>query len=142
MRSRRADLHVVLLRSMPTLSGRRDRELAGIAPLVDVVHVDAGRVLMRQGTSGREAFMVVEGEAEVRRDGETIATLGPGELLGELALLDQLPRTATVTAMTPMSLLVVSKQNFGPFVETPGVGEGVAKTLAARFRRTQERLPV
>ena len=89
-----------------------NRDLRTIRRTLEEVTVPAGRVLCEQGTIGREFFIIVKGEAAVRRNNRKVATLGPGQYFGELALLDRRPRSATVTSETEMDLLVLGQRQF------------------------------
>src|SRR5699024_11165967 len=92
---------------------------------------EAGTVLVDQGDLGREAFFVIEGTAVVKRNNRRIGTLGPGEAVGELALLDHGPRTATVTAKTDMTILVLSAREFSGLIEqVPGLANKLLGQLA------------
>ena len=106
------DPRVDRLRAVPLFTGCNDKHLEFIATRVDEVDVPAGKVLTEQGKSGGEFFIVVSGEAEVKRDGAVVDTIKPGEFFGEIALLDNGPRTATVTSTTPMRLMVLSPRQF------------------------------
>ena len=105
--------------------------------LCTTVHVRSGRVLCRQGELGQECFVVVEGRADVFIDITRVATVGTGELIGELALLAQRAcRTATVVATTDMPLLVLTRQEFASLAESsPGV---LQRVLRERTRRLVE----
>jgi CRP-like cAMP-binding protein len=129
-----------LLRRVPAFAGSTDRQLAAAARLVDESAVPAGAVLTKEGTIGREAFIVVEGEAEVTIQGDVVTRIGPGEFLGEMALVDHGPRSATVVAQTPMVLLVVSPGAFDAFVAQQPVARALAKELAERLRRSDAQL--
>ena len=84
----------------------------------------AGKVLIREGERGREFFVIVSGEVEVRRKGRKMATLGPGSFVGEMALLSKIPRVATVTAVTPLDVLVITDRAFLDLLEKmPGLPE-------------------
>ena len=87
-------------------------ELAAVARAGRDVRVEAGQTLCRQGESGEEFFLILEGEVEIERDGEQVARLGPGGFFGELALLTSRPRTATVGAMTDTALLVLDRRGY------------------------------
>lgn len=101
----------------------------------DQVELAAGRSLCEQGSIGREAFIIIEGSAEVKRNGRKVATLGPGDTFGELALLDHGPRTATVTAATPLKVLVIGAREFaGILDEVPPIAHKLLKSLAGRIR--------
>ncbi|MGQ0833077.1 MAG: Crp/Fnr family transcriptional regulator [Microthrixaceae bacterium] len=134
---KKQDPKVALLRTVPSLAGQPDKELAQMAPFVDEASVETGFVLMREGTTGREAFLVVEGRADVSIAGRSVAQVGPGELLGEMALLDHSPRSATVTALTPMKLLVMDPGSFASIARQPTAGWRMAADLAARLRRVE-----
>ena len=128
---------VAVLRSLPGLAGVPDRELVPLASLFDEAGVEAGHVLTREGASGRELFLVVTGQAEVTLRGDMLATVGPGEFVGEMTIFDGAPRSATVTAVTPMRLLVAGSQTFGTLLAHPAMVRCLAATLAARLRATQ-----
>ena len=100
----------------------------------------ANHVLTRENTTGRETFIVIDGWAAVSRGGEALAAIGPGEFIGEMSLLDQEPRTATVIAKTPMRLLALGPGAFTTFVSEPEVGRGLATQLAKRLREVEARL--
>ena len=91
------------LRGIDLFSQCTDKELEQIDALMTEVTLPEGKVLMREGEIGLEAFVIESGEAVVTRDGTELARRGPGMIVGEMALIDQGPRTATVTAATPMS---------------------------------------
>ncbi len=133
------DAKLAALRGVPGLRGLRDQELAALTRLVDEAWVPAGRVLVEQGTLGHQAFLVVAGTADVFSDGELIAQVGPGDILGELALVDHGPRSATVVAATRMQLLVIGKGAFTTFTEVPTMARTLARTLAARQREAEAR---
>jgi CRP-like cAMP-binding protein len=123
------------LRMLPGLRGRSGRELRRLRGLVDGCELRAGQTLTRQGELAREAFVIIEGRGRVLVDGVQVATFGPGDFVGETAMLDRRPRTATVIADTPVKALVVGPQAFSTFIEAPGVGRTLAVQLAQRLRR-------
>ena len=100
------------LRDVPFFSGLSKRELATVAQQTDEIDVEAGAVLAREGDFGHEFFVIIDGTAEVLRGGEPIAELGPGEFFGEMALIDDDRRNATVKALSPMKLLVMTRNSF------------------------------
>src|SRR5688572_32010639 len=102
------------------------KELDAIATLASEVEVGAGAVLAREGETGREFYVILDGKARVSIDGKDVAMLGPGEFFGEMSLLDQGPRVATVVAETPMELAVLDPREFTSLVEEhPGVARKV-----------------
>jgi CRP/FNR family cyclic AMP-dependent transcriptional regulator len=126
---------------IPLFSACSQRELARVAKAVDEITVDAGRVLVEQGRAGHECYVIVTGEALVERDANTIATLGPGDTIGELAVLDGGPRTATVTAVTDLDLLVLGQREFAALVsEVPSLSHKILVNLARRVRELDERV--
>lgn len=98
------------LKSIPLFASLSKKEQALVARHADQVEVDSGEVLAREGEIGKEFFVIESGSATVTREGAVINQLGPGDFFGEIGLLETLKRTATVTADTPMKLIVM----FGP----------------------------
>jgi CRP-like cAMP-binding protein len=106
-----------LMRRVPLLADRARKELDLISTFTELVDVDAGKVLTREGDRGREFFVLVSGSAEVTRGGEHVATIAPGDFFGEIALVTKLPRTATVTAPVGSRVLVMLDAHFRRLVE-------------------------
>ena len=104
----RKDAKIELIRSVPLFSRCTKKELAAIASEAYEFHPKEGTKLTRQGQRGREFMVIVEGSAEVVKNGRRVARLGPGDFLGEIALLCGAPRNATVTTTSPTRLLVVT----------------------------------
>jgi CRP/FNR family cyclic AMP-dependent transcriptional regulator len=127
-----------ILREVPAFRNLSNRQLHRIDALVDEVSVPAGHVLMREGQPGRQSVIVVSGRAEVSLRGRTIAELGPGSFVGEMAMLDSGPRTATVRAMSPMRLLVIGPAAFSTLMEVPAVAGPLVKEMAGRLRGVVE----
>ncbi len=100
------------LAKIPLFRNLSAKQLGAVDALVTTVDVASGRELIQQGKTGREFFLVVTGEAEVRHDGEVIATRGPGTFFGETALLLDQPRNASVVATTDMTIEVIDRQDF------------------------------
>jgi CRP/FNR family cyclic AMP-dependent transcriptional regulator len=96
------------LKSLPLFADVPDQELAQIAGFAQEVTVNAGRELVREGDFSYEFMAIEEGEAEVTRDGQHVADLGPGDFFGEMGLLEKTLRNATVTAKTPMRLVTLT----------------------------------
>lgn len=129
------------LAKVSLFAGADHKELVEISKATTEHTVDAGRVLVRQGEPGREAFIVVEGEATVTADGKEVARLGPGDTIGEMSLLDNGLRSATVTADTAMRLLVLDPREFkGLMMAIPAVAVKVATALATRVRELDTKL--
>jgi CRP/FNR family transcriptional regulator, cyclic AMP receptor protein len=131
-----------LLRNVRLFSICNKRELARIASLVDEVDAPKGKVLVRQGDLGSECFVIAEGRAKATMRGKGSAMLGPGSFFGEMSLLDQGPRSATVTAETDMHLLVLGSREFSALVEdVPIVAVRMMRGLAERLRDAEPRQP-
>src|ERR1700760_4710980 len=99
------------------LSKQHLRELSGLATPLDV---KAGHTLMRQGEPGRELVVIIDGKADIQRDGKTVSSLGPGDFVGEIALLLARPRGASVATATDMSIEVIEQHAFRNFLSDNG----------------------
>src|SRR5439155_8708870 len=127
-----------LLRRVPLFAACTDKELATVAALVDDIEVEPGEVVVEEGVPGRDSFIVVAGRAEVSLRGKVIARLEPGDFFGEMSLLTHRLRTATVTPITPMRLLVVELRNFMGLLEVGGVAKVMLRTVVERLRLAQD----
>jgi CRP-like cAMP-binding protein len=114
----RRDAKVELLKKVPLLAGCSKAELRQLARIADEIDLREGTVLTREGRSGREFFVLIDGTARVTKKGRKIADVGPGDWFGEIALLTDSPRTATVTATSPVDVLVITDRRFRTVVET------------------------
>ena len=118
------------------------RELARIAALTVEIDVPAGRVLMRQGEPAHEAFVIEQGTARATIRGKKASRMGPGECFGEMALIHSAPRSATVTAETDMSVLVLNSREFAALMEDlPSVSRKVLAAVAERLRDAERPQP-
>lgn len=139
MSRRRSDPKIASLQREPSLAMLADEEAAGLASFADLVEVPDGTVLTRQGQRGREAFLLVAGEAAVRRDGQEIARVGPGEFVGELALLDHRPRTADVVTVGAARVLVFDPDAFEEMLDSaPGLTRRLLDQVSSRLRAVDE----
>jgi CRP-like cAMP-binding protein len=131
----RKDGKIELLKKVPLFSQCSKKQLAAIASLADLIDLPEGTVLIREGARGGECMVIVEGAVEVRRKGRKINSLGPGDFVGEMALISGAPRTATVTTTQPSSLLVVTERQFWELLErTPKMQTSVIKALGERMQ--------
>jgi CPA1 family monovalent cation:H+ antiporter len=129
----RRNAKIDLLRGVPLFSGCSGKELGQISALADELFQPDGTTLIAEGTKGREFFVLVDGAVDVRRNGRKLNTLGPGSFFGEIALVAETPRTATVTATGPVRLLVITGQAFQRLLaETPSIQAKVMAALAER----------
>ena len=132
--------YVDVLSGVWLFSGCTKKELTALAALATQVDVPAGKVLATQGQPGREFFVVVSGKAEATRGNVPIGVLGPGTFFGEMSLLENKPRVATVTTTEPTSVLVLTAQEFDSVVEMmPTVDRKILVVLAERLRDVEER---
>jgi CRP-like cAMP-binding protein len=121
------------LKDVPFFSSMSEQDLAAVAEQIDETSVAAGTVLAREGELGDEFFVVESGTAEVTRGGAPVAKLGAGDFVGEVALIREERRTATVTATSPMALIVMTGSSFRSLDRlAPEVRETVSKALAKR----------
>lgn len=124
-----------LLANVPLFAGLVERDLRRISGLMTGLEVPAGKVITREGQTGREFIIILEGTASVTVDGDQVAAVGPGDFQGEISLLDGGPRTATVVATSPMRLLVASGQEFDQLLdEAPTIARKMLPALAHRIR--------
>lgn len=135
----RGDDKAGLLRNIPLFAACSTRELRRIAAIADELAIREGKVLTRQGGPGREMFILLDGKVKVERNGVQVNTLGPGDFLGEGALVLGKPRNATITAMTPLRALVISDVNFKQLLtEDTRISAKVHETLELRAPPDEE----
>ena len=136
MRLLHKDAKIELLKQVPLFEDCSKRELAEIASLADEIDIPAERDLTREGEAGKEFVIVIEGAADVLRDGELIAGLGPGDFVGEISLVTGQPRTATVRTREPSRVLVIGSQAFKTLMrDVPTIQTRVLMALAMRLPR-------
>lgn len=132
---------VFFLKSSPLFRPLPGDELARVASLADTVHLEAGEVLFRQGDPGDAFYMVVTGEVEVVVGSREVASFGPHEGIGEMALLDGQPRSATVRAAGPTTLLRIEQAAFEALVDrTPALAKAIYRALSSRLRLANSKL--
>jgi len=123
----------------PFFEGLSRGELLELAKVTEDMEVEEGKVLTREGQSGSEFFVIVDGEVSVTKDGQEIRTLGPGDFFGEIALLEDTPRTATVVAKTPLRFFVLTRRSFRSMLaHQPELERKVLAALEERVRATSE----
>ena len=133
------DRRTELIGGCALFRGLDQGQLAAVAESATEVDFPAGRVIARQGEIGTGFFIVVEGEVRVVRDGQTIATLGPGEFFGELSVLDRQPRIAQVVAATPTRCLALASWDFEKvLLANPALALAILRELAGRLRNVTE----
>lgn len=128
------NVKVEALKRAPLFAGLSKKELTALARVTDELAVDAGTVLCREGSLGREFFVIVDGSVEVTKGGKRLTSRGPGEFFGEIALLTTITRTATVTAATPLRCFVLTRGDFRRVLdENPKVERKVTEALGERL---------
>jgi CRP-like cAMP-binding protein len=132
-------MKVEALRRVPLFEGLSKKELTELARVTDDLKVEPGTVLCREGKTGREFFVIVDGEAAVTKGGKLIATRGGGDFVGEIALLSTKRRTATVTATASLRCFVLTQSAFQHVLaENPPVQMKVMRALAERLAADSE----
>ena len=125
-----------VLRAVPLFAGMTDRSLTSIAELAREATYEPASIIVREGEPGESFVVIVNGGATVEQDGRTVNLLGPGDFLGEIALIDGRPRTATVTATEPIAALVIDRAGFQRLMdEHPVVRHDLVSALTQRLRQ-------
>lgn len=133
--------HLARLGSVPLFASLDRKELKLIDRLADEVTAPSGKAIVVEGEAGNECYVIVEGTVDVSRNGEPVATLGPGDAFGEMSLLDSGPRTATVTATSAVDALVLGQREFSQaLADLPAVSRKLLAALARRLREGDERV--
>ena len=129
------DPRVALLRRLKPLHQLNDRELKLLARSFDEVQLPMGAVLTREGRIGNDCFLIADGEAEVTIGGVVVARVGPGEFVGEMALVSDGFRSATVRATTPMHLFTMHKSVFATLLDHAPMTRALLGQMTDRLRR-------
>ena len=126
-----------LIKRVPLFSAASKAELEEIASIADEIDLPEGKAVIKEGDTGREFIVLIEGTASVERGGRKLASLGPGDFAGEIALIAKLPRTATITTTSPVRALVITDRDFRQLLDhSPQIQIGVLNALAARLAPT------
>lgn len=134
MRLFQRDTKVAALKRSPLFAGLSNKELEELAQITEDMEVEAGTVLARQGEAGREFFVVLDGKVDVTRDGHALTPQGGVDFFGELALVADMPRTATLTARTPLRFFVLTSQGFRSMLaRNPDVELKVLRSMVKRL---------
>jgi CRP/FNR family cyclic AMP-dependent transcriptional regulator len=127
-----------LLAKVPLFEGLSKKHLQQVSNLATRIDAAAGKVLTTEGDRGAEFILILDGEVEVRRGDEVIATRGAGDYIGEIALIEHQPRTATVVATTPVVLDVIGQREFNTLMhDEPEIAEKVKATAAERIAKNE-----
>jgi CRP-like cAMP-binding protein len=128
------DTKVEALKRAPLFQGLSKKDLTDLARVTEDMELAQGAVLCKEGDTGQEFFVILEGDIEVTRHGEPVAVRGGGDFVGEIALLEDTRRTATVTAKTPLRVFVLTRQDFRRLVDqNREVERKVMQALARRI---------
>jgi CRP/FNR family transcriptional regulator, cyclic AMP receptor protein len=128
---------VDLIRRVPLFSSASKAELAEIASIADEIDLPEGKTIIKEGDAGREFFVLIEGTADVERGGRKVASIGPGDFVGEIALIAKTPRNATITTTSPVRALVITDRAFRQLLDhSPQIQIGVLQALAERLAPT------
>ena len=137
MRMFSQDTKVQALKGVPLFEGLSRKELVRLERVCEDVEVEPGKVLCQEGQIGHEFFVILDGKVQVTRKGGRVATLSNGDFVGEIALVTELPRTATVTAETPVRFFVLTRREFDAVLDqNPKVERKVLRALARRLAET------
>ena len=132
------DTKVDALKQCPLFAELSRDELQELAKTTEDLEVDEGKVLCREGEPAQEFFVIIEGEAEATKGGKSLRTMGPGDFFGEIGLIEDIPRTATVTAASELRFFVLTRQSFwGMLDRMPGVERKILRALAKRLLATE-----
>ena len=133
------DRRTELLAGCPLFRGIDRDGIAALADRATQVEFPAGHVIARQGEIGTGFFVVIDGRVRVVRDGDVVATLGPGEFFGELSVLDRLPRNAMVSAEVATTCLALAAWDFDAvLLEQPRLALAILRGVAARLRQVSD----
>jgi CRP-like cAMP-binding protein len=127
---------------VPWFNACTDEQLAEVARLAEPLDIHAGEVILREGRLGRELYVILEGTATVTRDGRIVNVKHAGDYFGELAAIESVPRTATVTATTDLKVLIIGPREFDAMMEIPGFRNALLVSMSRRLREADDRLAV
>ena len=117
-----------------------EAQLTEVVRLAERIQVGKGEILVREGRIGREFFLILSGTVAVTQKGRRVNTLAPGDFFGELAALNPGPRTATVTALSDLDVLIIGPREFAAMANIPGFRDALLKSMAGRLRTMDTRL--
>ena len=130
----RPDSKLQALKNVPLFAGLSKGDLSAVGRIADELDFPAGKELIREDEPGRQFFILLEGEALVRRRGRKVNALGPGDFFGEIALLSDRDTTATVATSTPARAVIITRASFSRLLrESPQIQSKVLKAVAERL---------
>ena len=128
------------LQGVPWFTACTEEQLSEMARIAERLRIQAGEVILREGRLGRELFVILEGTATVTREGHVVNILHAGDYFGELAAIEAVPRSATVTATTDLEVLIVGPREFEAMMEIPGFRNALLSGMSRRIREADDRL--
>ena len=134
------DTKIKRLAAVPLFRRLSRRDLEAVAEMTDDLHIAAGRQLVREGDASYVAYVIVNGQAGVSVGGDRVGTVGPGEMVGEMGLIDGSPRTATVVSDTDMDVYVIEPGRFGPLLDRPEIAKALLLATVKRLREADQLL--
>lgn len=138
---RHKDGKIELLKTVPLFANLDESELIEIGRHADEVPVAEGQTLVAQDAAGTSFYVIIDGAADVIRDGQKLAELTSGDFLGEMALLEDLPRSATVVTTAPSRVLEMHRRDFSAVLDdAPHLARKMLATMAHRLRYADEQL--
>lgn len=133
--------HEDFLARVPIFSACTPEEIAAIASVSQDSFYQAEQIIVTQGTPGQAFYLILSGRVEIVRDGTSIGTFGPGDFFGDMSLLDQAPRSATIRAIEPTSCLMLSSWDFKAMLQDhPSIAIKLLEVLSRRLRAADERI--
>jgi CRP/FNR family transcriptional regulator, cyclic AMP receptor protein len=128
------------LQGVPWFAACTEEQLRQVARIAERLHIQAGEVVLREGRLGRELFVILEGTATVTRAGRVVNIWHAGDYFGELAAIEAVPRSATVTATTDLEVLIIGPREFEAMMEIPGFRNALLTGMSRRIREADDRL--
>jgi CRP-like cAMP-binding protein len=129
---------IELMKAIPWFAECTDEQLTEVVRLAERLDIDEGEVILREGRLGRELFVILDGTVTVTRGERVVNLLGPGDYFGELAAIEAVPRTATVTATSDLQVLIIGPREFDAIMEIPGVRNALLVTMSRRIRAADD----
>jgi CRP-like cAMP-binding protein len=128
------------LQAVPWFAACTEEQLREVARIAERLHIQAGEVILREGRLGRELFVILDGTATVTRAGRIVNIRHRGDYFGELAAIEAMPRSATVTATTDLDVLIIGPREFEVMMEIPGFRNALLTGMSRRIREADDRL--
>ncbi len=133
--------HEAFLAKVPIFANCTAEEIAAIAGVAQDAYFQPGQIIVTQGTPGQAFYMIIDGQVEILRDSQSLGAFGPGDFFGEMSLLDQAPRSATIRALRETRCLMLSSWDFRSLLEKhPSIAIKLLEVLSRRLRVANERV--